>query len=237
MSVPAPGERVAWVAPPYGRKVPAEVDWVAARLQALYRSEDLGNRADPIEELVWIPLTRQTHQKNAMRSWQRIVDLGGPAALLDLSEHQLAGHLTDSGFSRQKARWIKRSLEIVIERFGALSLSATAGWSNDEVEAFLVSLPGIAIKSARCVMIYSLGRQVFPVDTHVRRIAERIGWVQCGLSERRIHDQLEEIVPPQLRLGLHVNMIWHGRSVCRALRPQCSLCTLERGCAAGVNKA
>ena len=63
------------------------------------------------------------------------------------------------------------------------------------------------------------------------------GWVPCGLSERRIHDQLEEIVPPELRLGLHINMIWHGQSVCRALRPQCLLCTLERGCATGVNKA
>jgi len=230
---------VAYQQPRYGHAaagVPAAAEWVARLLEDEHGSADLGNRSDPVEELVWIPLTRQTHRQNAIRSWHRITDLGGPAALLASPEHELAALLADAGFSRQKARWIKRSLELVVERFGALSLSETASWSDAEVEAFLTTLPGIAVKSAKCVMMYSLGRQVLPVDTHLRRLAERLGWVPAGLSERRIHQALEALVPPDLRLGLHVNAIWHGRSVCRAVRPRCEACVLREGCAYGVNR-
>jgi len=231
---------VAWVQKPYDEAAvspPAEAAWVAARLEDLYLSADLGNRSDPIEELVWIPLTRQTHRQNSIRSWQRIVDLGGPVTLLEISEEKLAALLKDAGFSRQKARWIKTSLAIVVERFGSLDLGETVSWTDDEVQAFLVSLPGIAVKSAKCVMMYSMGRRVLPVDTHLRRLAERFGWVPEGLTERRIHSELEALVEPELRYSLHVNAIWHGRGVCRALRPRCGDCVLREGCQRGVKEA
>jgi len=197
-------------------------------------SRDLGNKADPMEELVFIPLTRQTHQQNSLRSWQAIEALGGPAALLGMSEERLVELLRDGGFSRQKARWIKQSLALIVERFGRLSLEATASWSDEEVERFLTSLPGIKVKSAKCVMMYSLGREVLPVDTHLRRLVERLGWVEAGLSEKRIHKTLETIVPSELRHSLHVNAIWHGRSVCRALKPRCEACVVHRDCAYGM---
>jgi len=215
---------------------PRHIVEVVMVLSADHGSADLGNRADPVEELVWIPLTRQTHRQNAMRSWERIMGLGGPAALLDTPEDELAELIRDSGFSRQKARWIKRSLEMVVERFGRLSLEDTAPWSDAELETFLTSLPGIAVKSAKCVMMYSLDRRVLPVDTHLRRLAERVGWVSKGLSERRIHAELEGMVAPELRYSLHVNSIWHGRSICRALRPTCQQCALRRSCRLGVNE-
>lgn len=232
--------RVAYEQPPYSTRGPRDAVTVARAVTALeaeHRSADLGNKTDPIEELVWIPLTRQTHRQNSLRSWQRISDLGGPAALLEIPEKDLAALLKDAGFSRQKARWIKRSLEMVLERFSRLSLDDTAAWADEEVERYLTTLPGIAVKSARCVMMYSLGRQVLPVDTHLRRLAERLGWVAEGLTERRIHEQLEAIVPPELRHSLHVNAIWHGRSVCRALRPRCAECALRVGCQRGINEA
>jgi endonuclease III len=203
---------------------------VVGRLAAAHGSADLGNRQDPIEELVWICLTRQTHYQNSLRSWQRIVELGGPAALLEIPEEQLAELIKDAGFSHQKARWIKSSLAMIVELFGSLSLADTIGWSDDETEAYLASLPGLSIKSAKCVMMYSLGRQVLPVDTHLRRLAERLGWVAAGLSEPRIHHELESLIPPDERHSLHVNAIWHGRSICRALRPRCCDCVIKDDC-------
>jgi endonuclease III len=233
-------DQVAWRQPRYDHSAAADPGWiveVVAMLEKEHGSADLGNRSDPIEELVWIPLTRQTHRQNSIRSWQRIVDLGGPVTLLEISEEKLAALLKDAGFSRQKARWIKTSLTIVVERFGSLDLGETVSWTDDEVQAFLVSLPGIAVKSAKCVMMYSMVRRVLPVDTHLRRLAERLGWVPEGLTERRIHSELEALVESELRYSLHVNAIWHGREVCRALRPRCDACVLREGCQRGVKEA
>jgi endonuclease III len=231
-----PSNKVAWQQTPYGQPpAPAGPDCLTVRrvvdtLADTHHTADLGNLPDPIEELVWIPLTRQTHRQNAQRSWQRIIALGGPAALLEIPEEQLADLLKDAGFSRQKARWIKRSLAMVVERFGCLSLAATSDWQDQEVESFLTTLPGIAIKSAKCVMMYSLDRDVLPVDTHLRRLSERLGWVKTGLSEKRIHHELEKIVPPDQRHSLHVNAIWHGRATCRAIKPKCEACVIASDC-------
>lgn len=241
MRKPSPTpDQVAWQRPRYDQPTAPKQQWVAkvvTMLEAEHGTADLGNKTDPVEELVWIPLTRQTHRQNSLRSWQRISDLGGPPALLNTPEEELAALLKDAGLSRQKARWIKRSLEMVVERFGRLSLDDTAAWTDEEVERLLTTLPGIAVKSARCVMMYSLDRQVLPVDTHLRRLAERLGWVAEGLTERRIHEQLEAIVPPELRHSLHVNAIWHGRSVCRAIRPHCGECVLVASCKHGIKEA
>ena len=213
---------------------PAMVETVAKALETAHGTKDLGNKADPIEELVFIPLTRQTHRQNSLRSWAAIETLGGPAALLGMPEAELAALLKDGGFSRQKAGWIKRSLELIVKRFGRLSLEDAKGWSDAAVEAFLCTLPGVKVKSARCVMMYSMGRQVLPVDTHLRRLVERLGWVRRGLPEKRIHQELDRLVAPELRHSLHVNAIWHGREVCRALRPRCSECVVQRWCVYGM---
>jgi endonuclease III len=218
------------------REVPARVSQIVAALHNDYGERDLGNSPDPIEELVYISLTRQTHYQNARRSWDAVQKAGGPEALVSMPEEQIAAMLRPSGFSRQKARWIKRSLEIVRERMGALCLAGTARWSDDEVETFLRSLPGISIKSAKCIMLYSMGRKVLPVDTHVRRLATRIGLVGAPISKQRIHRELEALVSANDRFGFHVNSIWHGRAVCTALRPRCNDCVLRPHCDLGGSR-
>lgn len=195
-----------------------------------YGKADLGNREDPIEELVYISLTRQTHEKNARRSWKAVSEIGGAVQLLEIEEKVLADLLRPSGFSNQKAKWIKESLRLIRERLGCLSLAATESWEDDELEDFLCSLPGVSIKSAKCIMLYSMGRRVLPVDTHLRRLATRFGLVPEGLSERRIHYELERLVPETDRHSLHVNAIWHGRQVCTAPKPHCSDCALRPLC-------
>ncbi len=209
---------------------------IYAILEALhnqYLEADLGNLENPVDELVYISLSRQTHYQNASRSWKAVIKIGGPGRLVDMEEDELADLLKPSGFSRQKARWIKRSLEIIRDRMGILSLDGAEIWSDDELEHFLQSLPGISIKSAKCIMLYSMGRQVLPVDTHVRRIATRVGLVQEGLSEHAIHLALEDVVPPRHRYSFHVNCIWHGRHICTALHPRCSNCILQELCDLG----
>ena len=226
------GCRIA-VRPAESRQSGDRVGAIVNVLHFAYGEADLGNLPDAVDELVYISLTRQTHSQNAGESWERVLDVGGPAALVDMPEDDLVELLQRGGFAHQKARWIKRSLEIVRDRMGSLSLDGVADWPDNEVEDFLRSLPGIGIKSAKCIMLYSLGRYVLPVDTHVRRISTRVGLVEGGLSELRIHRELEWRVPPEDRLGFHVNCIWHGRQVCTALRPRCASCAIRQHCDLG----
>lgn len=195
-----------------------------------YGEADLGNRQDPIEEFVYISLSRQTHAKNALRSWRALDEIGGVEHIPQIEEATLADLLRPSGFSNQKAKWIKESLQLIQQRFGSLSLAAAQDWDDEALEAFLRSLPGVSIKTAKCIMLYSMNRRVLPVDTHLRRLATRFGLVSRGLSEKRIHDELESLVPEKDRYSLHVNAIWHGRAVCTALQPKCSRCSLRSLC-------
>lgn len=204
---------------------------VCELLSARYGERDLGNHSDPIDELVFICLTRQTHQKNAARSWAELQRLGGPQAFLDTPEEELVAALQPSGLASQKVAWLRTSLEAIRHSFGALTLEPLRGWDNDAVERYLTGLQGVSIKTAKCVMMYSLDRQVLPVDTHVRRIAERLGWVRPRLTEARIHGELEALVPAHLRFAFHVNAIWHGRQVCTAVARDCGACFLQEQCA------
>jgi len=150
--------------------------------------------------------------------------------VLEAPEGELREVLRPAGFSTQKARWIQASLVRVAEAFGSLTSEPLRAMADDEAERFLSNLPGVNLKSAKCVLLYSLGRQVLPVDTHLRRLAERVGLVERGLSEHRIHQSLEAIVPPTLRYALHVNAIPHGRMFCTALRPHCAACPVAALC-------
>jgi endonuclease III len=97
--------------------------------------------------------------------------------------------------------------------FGACNLTALAGWSDGDALAYLCALPGVGLKTARCVLMYSLGRPVLPVDTHLARLARRLGLVDDGLPYTGLHEELEEIVAPADRYALHVNALTHGRLV------------------------
>jgi endonuclease III len=204
---------------------------VCELLSARYGECDLGNYSNPIDELVFICLTRQTHQKNAARSWAELQRLGGPQALLDRPEEDLVAAFKPSGLASQKVAWLRSSLEAVRRTFGALTLEPLLGWDDTAVERYLTGLQGVSIKTAKCVMMYSLDRQVLPVDTHVRRVAERLGWVRPRLTEARIHGELEALVPAHLRSAFHVNAIWHGRQTCKAVARECGACVLQAHCA------
>ncbi len=205
---------------------------IAEQLAREYGKSDLGNKADPLDELIYIALTRQTHEKNALRTWDALTtayptwDL-----LLEAPEQEVAAVIADGGFSRQKARWIRQSLRLIKERRGELSLDFLEELDDSEAERFLCSLPGINIKSAKCVLMYSLERDVLPVDTHVRRVSERLGLLERGLTSKSAHERLEAVVTPRIRFAYHVGAIMHGRQVCTVARPRCGECVLKQLCA------
>ena len=138
--------------------------------------------------------------------------------------------IKDAGLSGQKAPRIRAILSRVRADFGEMSLDGLTALPPDEVQTYLLSLPGVGIKTAKCVMMYSLGFEVLPVDTHVWRVARRLELVPMHLSYAAVHDTLEAIVTPPDRFSFHVNAIAHGRQVCLPLRPRCEACILNRIC-------
>ena len=137
------------------------------------------------------------------------------------------------GLAAQKAPRIQAILDEIEGREGSIDLSRLGDLSDDELEEYLCSLPGVGPKTAACVLVFSMGRDAFPIDTHVHRVTQRLGWIPPNASADAAHRVLKRAVPAELRYELHVQLIAHGRTICKARVPFCSECVLLDLCAAG----
>lgn len=210
---------------------------VARILAVLYGTPDLGNKPDPTDELVYIILSRKTPEKAYQETFAALkARFPRWDDLLDAPRAEVEKIVSPGGLAGKKATSLFGALGIIRERFGSCSLEPARGWSDDQLEEFLCDLPEIERKSAYCIMMYSFGRQVFPADTHVGRVLARLGpYRELGLDLRELdHKKLQrvltDLIPPPLRYSLHVNLIEHGRAVCRATKPLCESCDLRPFC-------
>ncbi len=240
----SPGEFPALPREAEPAEIRSVVDEYTTRIRELanilavkYGSPDLGNKQDPVDELVYIILARKTREdayqatfdalKKRFPSWD---------ALLRARESTVEKLVHQGGLSGKKTQSLFGALRGLKERFGSCSLEEARYWSDEELETFLCGLPEISRKSAYCVMMYSMRRKVFPVDTHVGRIIERLGALEllgvdlAGTDHKRKQAILADLVPPPIRYSLHVNLVVHGREVCRAQSPSCEDCVLRKFC-------
>lgn len=215
----------------------SEIREVTRILELLHGSPDLGNKKDPIDELVYIILSRKTREdaystgfdalKGRFRKWDD---------LLDARPSDVAALVGGGGLGAKKTRSLFGALGALRARFGSCTLRPALRWTNEELEAFLCELPEVSRKTAYCVMMYSMGRQVFPVDTHVGRVLQRVGVFfdlgvdLDGLDHKKLQAVLADLVPPNLRYSLHVNLVVHGRETCRSVSPDCGACELRGLC-------
>jgi endonuclease-3 len=142
----------------------------------------------------------------------------------------VADAIRSGGMADQKAPRIRRILATVEAREGAADLSRLQTLDDGAVSEYLTSLPGVGPKTAACVLLFSMGRPAFPVDTHVHRVAGRLGWIPPRVGAARAQELLEEQVPEEIRYPLHLALVAHGRRVCRARAPRCETCVLRAEC-------
>jgi len=150
--------------------------------------------------------------------------------LLLIPIESLAALIAQAGLSHQKAPRMVTIATRLEADFGKVTLEPLRRMGDAEAERYLLSLPGVGVKTAKCVLMYALGRAVLPVDTHVRRVGSRLGLLPTGVPVAQIDAALETIVPSDCRYDFHVNAVAHGREVCRALRPRCEICPLQDIC-------
>lgn len=211
-------------------KPESDIRAISAVLEEMYGSPRLGNLDDPLDELIFIILSTRTRDDSFRATFDRLREEF--PSWDDVTSNDLASVeriLAPGGLSRLKALQIVSLLDRLREEFGFATLAPLSHMSDTEAERFLVRLPGVAAKVAKCVMMYSLGRQVLPVDVHVHRVASRVG-LRVKARPDTSQDLIERVVPVELRYGFHVNAVAHGRTLCLPRNPQCIECRISTWC-------
>ena len=195
---------------------------------------DLDNKDDPLEEAVYIILSFQTDLDRFKLVWKELrVTFPAWEQLAQAPLRSVIKVLRVGGLQEQKARTIKRLLKAVKRETGTYSLDVLRNMEDDEAERFLTRLPGLSWKAARCVLLYGLGRDVFPVDGNTFRILKRVGVISRRSVYRRrlFHDGLQDAVEASRRKPFHINLVVHGQRTCLPRQPRCSGCVARDICA------
>lgn len=204
---------------------------IERRLDDYYGVVEPEIRNDPISELVGTILSQNTSDLNSDRAFEALrARFPTWEAVLDADDEAVVETIRAGGLAQVKGPRIKRVLQRIADDVGELSLEHLKPLPPAEARAYLLSLPGVGVKTAACVQAFACGQAALPVDTHVHRLAIRLGLIPPGTNAERAHDLLEAVVLPERQYSLHVHLIRLGRQICRAQRPRCPECPLLDMC-------
>ena len=191
---------------------------------------------DPVAELVLTILSQNTADTNSGRAFVRLLEaFPSWQAVIDAPLPELIAAIQPGGLAPTKAPRIQAALRDIHERAGGFDLAFLADLPLDEARAWLGSIHGVGPKTVACVLMFALGRPAMPVDTHVFRVAMRLGLIperagKAAMTAEKAHALLEAAVPPQDFYAFHIAFIKHGRRACAAQRPRCPECVLRDLC-------
>jgi endonuclease-3 len=188
---------------------------------------------DILGALVATVLSQHTSDLNSGRAYQslkaafpqgwdsvRLADVG-----------QVADAIRSGGLADVKAVRIKGLISDVVGRTGKASLDFLRDYTEpSKIIDYLKTYHGVGAKTAACVAMFNLGHPVIPVDTHVFRVASRLGLIGPKVNPEQAHTVLLEQVYPHQAYSFHVHLIEHGRTICHARNPQCDGCPVNRLC-------
>jgi endonuclease-3 len=200
-------------------------------LRRQYGVPDPGPPDPPLDSLVETVLSQHTSDVNSGRAFASLrrrfcrweeVECAPLAGVVDA--------IRTAGLANTKAPRIRAILAELRARHGRPTLAPLRRMDDAAAMEHLRSLPGVGPKTAACVLMFSLRRDVFPVDTHVHRLCRRLGFVPPSASAEKTQTLMAGLVPRGRAMEFHINLIRHGRRVCQAIRPRCAACVLARLC-------
>jgi endonuclease III len=203
-------------------------------LDRRYGAKTLGNKKNPFDELVYIILSSKTpssRYRETYRSLRKRFPLADELA--EARPSAVAKAVERGGLAQKRGAQIVAIAKRLKERFGRVTLAPLRRMDDREAEAFLTSLPGVGIKIARCVLLFALGREVFPVDAHCFRVTRRLGWMSAPTLTPRVAEKLQDGIPKGLRRSLHVSFVQLGREFCVPSVPKCRYCPIVALCVTG----
>ncbi len=206
----------------------ARVARIRARLADVYGVPVAGPHGHPIAELILTVLSQSTNDRNRDVAYLRLRERFALwEQVRDAPLTQIEEAIRPGGISKVKSARIQAILEAIGD---PLDLDWMADAPVAESQAYLCALPGVGRKTAACVLLFTFGLRDVPVDTHVSRVATRLGLLRPKAPFEELHDAMLALTPPGAELELHVNLLRHGRRTCHAQRPGCADCELRRMC-------
>lgn len=186
---------------------------------------------DPLDELINTILSQNTNDLNRDRAYHALrAKFPTWEEVRDAPTAQVIAAIKPAGLANQKGPRIQAVLKRITAERGELDIRFLGDLPVAESKAWLTALDGVGPKTAAIVLLFALGKPAFPVDTHVHRVTGRLGLIPPKTSADKAHEILEELVPPEWYHPFHLNVIEHGRQVCKAQRPLCALCVLQKYC-------
>ncbi len=213
-----------------GQKIAAVLDLLETQWHNEETPPDF-RHPEPLDGLILTVLSQHTNDRNRDIAFARLKErwpAWKDAAVAGYGAMEEA--VRPAGLAPTKAKRILEILEIVRSDFGCYSILSLVERGRDEARRYLLSLPGVGEKTAACVLVFDMGLPAFPVDTHIARVCQRLGFVPEGTSADEICALLEREVAPARYLGGHVNIIEHGREICKARKPLCGECVVSGLC-------
>ena len=206
-----------------------KIIWIADRLIESFGAPTV-QPLDPIENLVLTILSQNTNDVNRDRAFESLMrQFGTLEKVREASQRDIASAIQIGGLQQQKSRSIREALDRIMNARGCLDLAFLEDLPLEDALSWLLALPGVGPKTAGIVLLFSFGRPVFPVDTHIRRVMIRMGLVP---ERGDPHPRLNRILPADSTLmqQLHLLAIRLGREVCHPRKPECERCPLRSEC-------
>lgn len=189
------------------------------------------------ETLIWTIISQNTSDVNSNRAMERLESRFEitPAALSQAPTDELIECIRSAGLYRVKAPRIKQVSSIILDQFGG-DLDSVLKRGPAEARSIMTELPGVGYKTADIVLAFVGGHPTIPVDTHVMRVSKRLGIVRKNARYEEIRLAVERLIPPNRRVRMHLSLIRFGREICKAPRPLCIKCLVNRTCPSGTTR-
>ena len=210
---------------------PPAFTYIIQNLRAVYGVPTPRPGLDPLDVLVETVLSQSTSDTNSQRAFASLKrkypawDAARRARVTSIEAAIRCG-----GLARQKSVRIKELLGEIYRRRGSLDLGFLHTAPLAEAVAFLSSFKGVGPKTVACTLLFACNRPVFPVDTHIFRLTRRLALIPERCSDEEAHRVMTAMVPPGRHYEVHINLIRHGRRICRPQKPNCEQCCVVEYC-------